>query len=123
MYPSRLLDLSTTRLIEIWSVTLIIIALMLFRATFVMMRFGRTANHYPLFWTSSQIRYLQLTRSFVGVALMLTWGALLYVSPFLPWRAPFSQSNAILFIGLLVQTYAWLVMAQPFDWNQSPLAR
>lgn len=34
-----------------------------------------------------------------------------------------SQSNAILLIALLAQTYAWLVMAVPFDWKGSPLAR
>jgi hypothetical protein len=123
MTMTHLPDLSVNRQIAIWSITLLLILLVLVRAIFVATRFWRREIHYPNSWTSDQLRYLQLTGAFVGIGLILTWGALGYASPFLPWRYPFSQSKAILLIALLAQTYAWLVMVRPFDWNGSALAR
>jgi len=122
MYASRLPDLSSDRVMTIWLITLALIVLVLFRAALVVGRLWRREN-YPDAWTSEQLRYLQLTGGFVGIGLVMTWAALLYASPFLPPRYPFSQSNAILLIALLTQTYAWLVIAAPFNWNASPLGR
>lgn len=123
MIPSRLPDLSPERQFIIWCATVAIASLVLVRASFVLVRFRRREDCYPSAWTQEQLNRLHLTRNFVGILLILTWAALLYATPFLPLRYPFSQSNAILLIALLAQTYAWLVMAVPFDWKGSPLAR
>ena len=120
---SRLPDLSDGKLIAIWGVTIAAILLVFLRAAVAIGRFWSKEHRYPVVWTAQQTRYLQLTRIYVGIALIVTWATLLVASPFLPQRYPFSQSSALLFIGLLVQSYAWLLMITPQNWNYSPIAR
>jgi hypothetical protein len=120
---SRLPDLSTGRELAIWCVTMVVIVLVSYRTAFVVWRCWHRREHcYPMAWTRRQVVYLEATRISVGAALLLTWAAWLAAAPFLPIRYPFSQSQAVLLIALLIQTYAFLLMVIPQDWNKAPIA-
>ena len=107
----------------IWSATFVALVLVFMRATAVIVWGRHRERHYPPTWTPQQIERLQFVRSYIGIILMVAWAGLLAASSFLPARYPFSQSSAVLFIALLVQTYAFLVMIVPPDLNGSPIAR
>ncbi len=120
---ARLPDLAHGREIAIWCATIVVIALVSLRAVIVVPRMFVREHHYPSAWTMRQVEYFEITRRYAGMVLIVAWLALVAAAPFLPQRHPFSQSNAVLFIALLVQSYAFLVMVNPQDWNKSPIAK
>jgi hypothetical protein len=109
--------------VTLWCMTTAAILLVFLRAAIVIPRYWSREHRYPAAWAPQQVKYLEIARSYVGMVLMVAWAFLLAASPFLPLRYPFSQSSAVLLIVLLVQTYAWLIMVIPQDWNNSPIAR
>lgn len=121
--PSRLPDLTHGREIAIWCATIVVIALVSLRAAIAIPRMFVREHCYPATWTVRQVEYLEATRRCAGIVLFAAWLVLVAVAPFLPQRHPFSQSSAVLMIALLVQTYAFLIMVSPQDWNESPVAK
>src|SRR5262245_6183324 len=119
----RLPDLSAARQLAIWSATFIAIFLVLFRVTIVIRRGLDGTSYYPRTWTPQQLEHLQHIKIVVGIVLFIAWAGLLVAAPYFPLRYPFSQSRSYLLIGLLLQTYAFLVMVAPHDLNNSPIAR
>lgn len=122
MISSRLPDLSAERELVVWFLTLAAILLVSLRVSMVIRHGLALDRSYPLTWTREQIGYLRVALSSIGIVLIATWLVLFAASPFLPMRYPFSQSNAVLLIGLLLLTYTWVVMARPHHWTVAPLA-
>jgi len=102
----------------------LLMAIMLFRFGLVFRnRYAGLVYRYPTTWTAEQTKVFRRLRLTIGACLAMAWLTLLLSGRRLPIRWPFGFEEALLTIGLLLLTNAWLALLVRLNWEHSFLSK
>jgi hypothetical protein len=111
-------DLSlSTQLVLIGALAVVLVGFLTRAAVFFRREKAGLRPLYPTAWSAAQCRALEYFRSLVGLALILLWGAFLFIAPSMPTNWPFGYLEMISLISLLLISNAWVLLIVPRNWK------